>query len=877
MRLSKNDARAAGPPRFSIISAVHDVGRYLDQYIASIEGQSYPLDNVEVIVVDDGSTDNSLEMLERWQRLRPDLVTVLTKSNGGQASARNLGFERATGEWVTFTDPDDWLAKDYLSEIDAFISENPSAVMAVGRRVVVDEASGEQSRHPLDSHFTKRNRLRNLDLDTGHFHGSAPSAFFRRTELRRQALVFDERLKPSFEDGYYCCSYLLQVEKPIVGFVRRASYFYRKRADQSSTLDTSWVDPERYTCVPRYGYLRLLEHARDVRGNIPPWIQGMVLYELSWYFKNEDAFPGVATAAHGSVAREFNSTLAQIAALLDPGIVRSYSARRLTTTHRDILLHSFDEAPWHTQYYVIDKVDFAQRLMRLRYRYTGEESPVSYVVDGESTRPVHAKVRDLVYFDRVAVRESVNWLPLGTIRMSIGGGDLEGRLSEPAPPDDRLDSWAIRQNYDWGLQRRVAKSQKVSLTLADRVLLRVARSKVVGLVFGRAWVLIDRVHNADDNAEHLFRYIVDQGREVNAWFVIEGGVPDHRRLCREGYRRRVVKYGTLRWKLLMLNADNLISSHVDAPIVAPPEIVRLRPPAWRFTFLQHGVIKDDISRWINTKDIDTMVASTRSEYNSLVGEGTPYLLTHREVVLTGLPRFDRLRERDLACPDEQRTLLLFAPTWRAWLIAPKPSGVHRRVVDVDRLFESQFLRSWTQLVTDDRLRRLAASHGLTIALLLHPDLQSVRESLTLPQHVELLQFEGQDVQTLFVRARVFVTDYSSMAFNAAYVDRPQVYYQFDRDRFFAGGHAGRAGYFDYFRDGFGPVAQSVDDAVAAIASAVESGPRSAEPYRSRIRTAFPERDGRCSERTFEAIKAAARPAAASGPVVATSLRPASLR
>ena len=64
-----------------------------------------------------------------------------------------------------------------------------------------------------------------------------------------------------------------------------------------------------------------------------------------------------------------------------------------------------------------------------------------------------------------------------------------------------------------------------------------------------------------------------------------------------------------------------------------------------------------------------------------------------------------------------------------------------------------------------------------------------------------------------------MTDYSSIAFNAAYIDRPTVYFQFDGELVLNGGHVGRRGYFDYVRDGFGPVTTELDDAVQASSRA----------------------------------------------------------
>jgi len=78
-------------PRFSIVTAVYDVEPYLADFIASMEAQRVPPADLEVVAVDDGSTDGSLDMLRDWARRSRLRVKVFTKPNGGQGSARNLG------------------------------------------------------------------------------------------------------------------------------------------------------------------------------------------------------------------------------------------------------------------------------------------------------------------------------------------------------------------------------------------------------------------------------------------------------------------------------------------------------------------------------------------------------------------------------------------------------------------------------------------------------------------------------------------------------------------------------------------------------------------------------------------------------------------
>ncbi len=117
---SRDDASAAssggtGEPLFSVIMPVYNAQRshqgYLRAALDSIAAQTYP--EFELIVVDDGSTDDTLEVVESWLRAHDGLtVTTLRKTNGGQSSARNLGASHARGTWLTFLDQDDlWIPR----------------------------------------------------------------------------------------------------------------------------------------------------------------------------------------------------------------------------------------------------------------------------------------------------------------------------------------------------------------------------------------------------------------------------------------------------------------------------------------------------------------------------------------------------------------------------------------------------------------------------------------------------------------------------------------------------------------------------------------------------------------------------------------------
>jgi len=847
---------------FSLVSAVYNVARYLDDFIASVEAQTFDLSRVEVIMVDDGSTDETPQVLKDWQARRPDLVTVLTKENGGQASARNLGLERAQGRWVSFPDPDDVLAPNYLERVAGFIQAEPDVDLVGCARWLLDDATGALTdTHPLRQHFAGGDRLRSLAEYPQHFYGSAPVAFFRRERLDDLGLRFDTELRPNFEDGALCVRYLLgSSNQPTVGFVGTAHYHYRKRSDSSSTLQTSLSHPGRYTRVLRDGYLAVLREAAEGTGVAPEWLQNHILYELSWFFSSQDGASSRGSAESAGVSDEYHELLGQIRRFLEDDVIEAFTVRGMRRIWKDVLLHSYDDQPWRMPYARVDRLDADQALTRIVYQYTGDAPSERIFVNGVETAPRHAKVRDIAYHGRVVMRERVLWVTArANLRILLDGRRLPFRFDQPPSAITWLKPGRVRSEilaHEQPHPMDPAPTPPVEVSGADRTLIRLARSRLFRK-YSKAWVLMDRIHDADDSGERLFRHLRDERPDINAWFVLEKGTPDWQRLNADGYGDRLVAHGSRDWKLLMLNCRHLISSHADHPVVRPPEIMRLTRQRWRFTFLQHGVIKDDLSGWLNPKQIDLFVTSTPQEHASIAGDHTPYVFTTKETVLTGLPRFDRLREIGQRVEPDDRDLVLVVPTWRNWLQPPLENGSQRRSVHPE-LFESEFMTSWRAVLESEELAQACAEQGLKIGFLPHPNLQPALDAMQLPSHVVPLSYHGHDVQELFARAAVLLTDYSSIAFNAAYIDRPVVYFQFDQERVLNGGHVGRKGYFTYERDGFGPVTYDAETAVAETIASLEHGRDPRPEYAARNAATFPERDGRCCERVTAAIEASTK-------------------
>ncbi len=101
--------------KISVIVPVYNVEEYIDKCLNSLVNQT--LKDIEIIVVNDGSKDNSQKIIDDYVKKYPEKVKSFVKENGGQGSARNLGLDKSSGEYISFVDSDDWLELGALEEM----------------------------------------------------------------------------------------------------------------------------------------------------------------------------------------------------------------------------------------------------------------------------------------------------------------------------------------------------------------------------------------------------------------------------------------------------------------------------------------------------------------------------------------------------------------------------------------------------------------------------------------------------------------------------------------------------------------------------------------------------------------------------------------
>lgn len=833
-------------PRFCIVSAAYNVAEYLPEFFNSLEQQTIGFDRLHVVLVDDGSSDNTAELIEQWAQGK-DNVSWFSQPNAGQAAARNAGLPRARGDWLTFTDPDDVLKPNYFAEVDEFLGRHPDASFAMlsTRMHKWDETTGEERKHPLDSKFSEGDEAFRIAALEDYIQLSAASAIFHRQRILDRRLKFDPLVKPTFEDGKFVAQYLLRSPREeFLGVVPAAEYLYRVRASENSTVQRSMADPAMFTDRLEHGFLSVLREAAE-SGPIPHWLQRTVLYDLQWMF-NADAKVVAQTATLPEpVLERFHDLMGQIMPYIEPELIHSYHLGKPKWTTRAALA-SYHPTAELSQNVQISYYDLTRSRLTVGIAFRGQEPPdTSFTIDEEPIGPTDDRIRGHQYFGRVLFGEHLRTFDAfryGELRCFVDGQERAGSLNgiyQPFPIRRAAWKWQLRagRGPEWE-----------ELSGAERLALKVQRKRALSSVarrrFADAWVLMDRFDKADDSGEHLYRWLRENHPELNLWFMIDKGTADYSRLKADGFN--VVDAQSPKRAQLMINAKFLISSHADLPAMYPFPLEAFGDlTRYRFVFLQHGVLEKDASRWLNTKEMHMLNTSARAEYEAIVGDWTNYKFTADVVKLCGLPRHDSLLAKaEQAGPPTSVTVM---PTWRSRLSKLVTAGV-----DPDALRQDPYFRNWRELLNSVPLRRAAERSGAPIRLVAHWNMAQAISAFEVGEHVHVAKPQDIDYQSVLVDTALLITDYSSLASEAGLLRRPVIYFQFDPDEV-AAGHIWRKGFFDYQRDGFGPVVDDPASAADAVAQFADRGFDNLPEYARRSEEFFTFRDGRNSERVYEAI------------------------
>ena len=347
------------------------------------------------------------------------------------------------------------------------------------------------------------------------------------------------------------------------------------------------------------------------------------------------------------------------------------------------------------------------------------------------------------------------------------------------------------------------------------------------------WFFMDRPEVADDNGMHLFRYAIDKDKSVKKYFIVKKDSPDYEEMKKIG---NVIPFKSIKHRFLGMFVENIVTSQPDNEVIYPfwgtyPHIAGILKS--NNVFLQHGIIKDDISSWLNkfTMNLSFFLTSATPEYESIFKHD--YNFDENVVQLLGLPRYDTLEN------NEDKKQIVIMPSWRRYMTR-KPD---------DYIKETEFFKRFNSLLNNEKLIDTCKENNYEIIFKPHPRVYEFIELFDKNNYVTI-DYDRTRYQTLFNNGSLLITDYSSVAFDFSYLHKPVIYYQYGTDYHFDL----KDSYFDYETMGFGEVVKSEEKLVDLIIDYIENDCPIKEEYSKRIDEFFLYNDKNNCKRVYDAIK-----------------------
>ncbi len=888
--------------KFSVVIPIYNVESFLAETIDSVIAQDIGFEqNIQMILVNDGSPDNSEEICLAYQKKYRENIVYVKQENAGVSAARNNGMNYVEGKYVNFLDSDDKWSPDTFSCVYRFFEKHYEQVDLVSCKQEFFEA--QTGPHPLSKKkFEDGDRVTDILTNYEELQLHVTACFIKAKAMHNAQ--FDTRLKYG-EDALYVNEIILEKHK--YGLVAQPTHYYRKRGNNSSAVQNKQQSLDWYFKTPVFYYQYIVEKSVKKYGFVLPYIQYLVMFEIQWRLKEdidavldekqrEDyiaiikdlvqqcdddiiAKPGqiyvqqkiyLYSLKYGyDITKDLKYAeqrlLFRNMVLCDLGITAMFMADILKIQNGSLCISGRISTPF------VDKLRF----------WFMDETGTKYPVNAK-----YSPYREEKIWNQVMIRTYVYEikLPLTDGRRIEIRAEYDGKY--PVTPKivkmkfaklhDNLNTvyyvqggYIITKGKTWfeaheyserrlaGLEKAMRREMKEMLK--DETLLPEKREEIKeGLKFRRLyfaarrlkkkkiWLVTDRINLAGDNGEAFFKYMVKRNDpEIDVFFVISEESRDFERMKKIG---RVLPYKSLKHKLYTLLADKIVSSQGEDNIVNPFDTVKKYVGdlyRYQYIFLQHGIIKDDISDWLNkfNKNLDMFVTSAYPEYQSILD--CAYNYDERVVKLTGLPRYDSLIQ-DIP----QKKSIIFLPTWRANLAIEMDQKTGVRPYNTE-FKKSNYYRFYQRLINEPRLLSALKECGYKGKFCVHTNNLPNACDFTGNDEIEVVA-EAIDYQKEFKENALLITDYSSVAYDFAYLKKPVIYTQSDRDEFFAG-QMYDEGYWDYDAMGFGPVCKDYETTVDAIISQVRAGCMLEEKYRERIEAFYYAFDRNNCRRVFDAI------------------------
>lgn len=257
----------------SVIVPIYNGEKYLTECIESIVSQSFRF--LEIILIDDGSTDKSGEICDKYAKY-DNRIVVIHKENEGQAVARNLGKQLAKGEYIVYVDCDDVIRQDMIELMASTQKRTNTDIVVVLYQEFIDHIAGYKKNSDIDYRYVEQVEIEQLLVrEKGYLLHTVTGKLFKKSII--EDIYFP--LLRAIEDEFFLTDVLISISNMVI--INEEMYFYRQTAkstmrggfnvNRSLIVDALVDRKEKYRMISRK--------------NLIPEIQGQIILESAYWYR----------------------------------------------------------------------------------------------------------------------------------------------------------------------------------------------------------------------------------------------------------------------------------------------------------------------------------------------------------------------------------------------------------------------------------------------------------------------------------------------------------------------------------------------------------------------------------------------------------------
>lgn len=857
--------------KVSIIVAVYNAEEFLKESINSVINQTVGFDNIELILVNDGSKDNSLNICNEYAKKYSNIV-VINKENEGVSKARNAGIKASTGKYIMFLDSDDTLSLNAVDVLTNYFDAHFDEIDMVTYPLY--NIKGEKMYlTPRYNMFGKENNI--FDLKETPYLIQPNINIIYKGSLK--SYLFDPNLYYS-EDEAFNIKILAIKEK--IGYCPDAKYYYNKN-NQLGVVNTK-MNPLYSFDNMIYEYNMLTKEYIDNNKKIPAFIQASILNAFSWRIRGDKLLPYYLKGKEYDQAIE---KLKKLINLVDTKIIANCPNMEKYFKIYCLKLKNLElEARLHSNYFELYadnvKIDSLKKIAvvfnKMKHHGNNLEilgairSPIFFAIEPKLKAYLILRNKDIKtetielfksnlsqYGSKMETAKiygfnfNIDLRKVRKIYFKVELGDYEYppfyEFSKYVPFNKKIGYRSyIYKNNIISINDRYLRIKKKTLTDTIKIsvkkyLILLKKHKIFTMVNRflsnfykknkEIWLYNDS-HGVYDNGYTQFMHDESIKDGVLRYYVYDDELSQIIDKFKGVSNKKLVKSGSLKHKLLYINSSKILSSYNNLSAYCPlyksshyyRDLVH-----YDLIYLQHGILYADLLKMYSneTNEIEKVVISSNFEYNNLINK---YNYTENNFIKSGMPRLDFIN-----LDSKPSNKILFAPTWRAHLIGDLINN--RREIFPDRFMKSDYYLKINDLINSDELNKVLEENDLVFELKLHPIFKDYVELFK--SHFDRIKVSADKID--LDEYKLFITDYSSYIFDFVYLNRPIIYFLPDDPEFKAGLHTYRKLDLPH-EDGFGPVTEDADVLIKEIKNVVKNDFKGDSKYNKRMQEFFISRE-----------------------------------